>query len=171
MERGRIQEVDELVQMAFVWYPGVPVVHEAAMMVSAAKGDQAAVIDHAKKLIVMNPGQRSAREELEHRKIDVSRLAPEINVARSTLNAYVGTYSSPDALLDVSISNDGLYATTDQGRFKLKALSDSSFYAENGAAKVTFEKNSKGHLIGVKLDDLSTCIYSTDTLIKTTQAR
>jgi hypothetical protein len=164
MQKGRAKEAEELLLKAFSWYPNAPILHQAGMLLYSVMRDEQRALEHARKLLAVNPGQRDAREMLGQIGAGVNEPRTAIRVPPSTLKTFVGVYSSADALLDVSLANDELIATTDAGSFKLQPLSIDTFYAINGAMMIVFVEGKEGRIDQVTLNDLDTPSISADTL-------
>jgi predicted alpha/beta superfamily hydrolase len=164
MQRGRVKESEELLHKAFSWYPTAPILHLAGMMLYSSMRDDQRALEHARKLLAVNPGQSDARDML--RQSVGGQLPPEHTVPPNILKSFVGNYSSADALLEVSLTNGELVATTDAGSFKLQPLTNTSFYAIDGAMRLGFVEGERGRVDQVTINDLSAPTLAADTLAR-----
>ncbi len=151
VQQKRFSAAEALLNKALEWYPEDPV-YSPAIMLYTAMNDDTRAIEYATKLIQLAPGSTSARLLLEKHKIDVSKWVPAVTVSKKALESYAGTYINSALALEVSVVDDKLYASTDSGRFELKALTTTTFYFPDVAVKATFQKSARGKVTGALME-------------------
>jgi predicted alpha/beta superfamily hydrolase len=161
---GRFADADVVVKKTSALYPDDTLVHTAAIMLYSMTKDTPRVIEHAKKSLSLNPGDVEAARTLKLNGVETGSLTGEVSVSQAALKHLIGSYSSVDEFIDISIKNDKLYCATDAGEFEMKAVSETSFYLAGASARLTFIKDKRGKATSVRLDRLGSRLYATETL-------
>ncbi len=164
LQRGRFKDAEALISDLADRYPDNARVHEAGVLLYSMMKDNSRVIEHARRILTLSPGNADALKILEQNKEDIPHPISEFNPLPDTLNHFAGSYASEDEFIDVSMKNGKLYCATDAGEFELRPASASSFYLADANIKLTFIKGEKNKVASVALDRLGGILYSTETL-------
>ena len=80
----------------------------------------------------------------------------------ATVDSYVGVYElSPRVTMTIARTAAGLVAdATVQGKTLLDAESESEFTAQIVAARITFERDASGSVVGLRLEQRGQAVYA-----------
>ena len=85
-----------------------------------------------------------------------AKAAPrkEVTISPKVLTAYVGEYQmGPDRVLTLTLENGSLWGQpTEQQKRQLFAESDTKFFLKDLDVQITFQKDAKGQVIGMVMD-------------------
>ena len=85
-----------------------------------------------------------------------AKAAPrkEAKISPKVLTAYVGEYQmGPDRVLTLTLENGSLWGQpTEQQKRQLFAESDTKFFLKDLDVQITFQKDAKGKVIGMVMD-------------------
>jgi hypothetical protein len=133
LKEQRFADAEALLKQFRDWHPNeATAYYQAETMLASAMKDEKRAKEFATKWLLLAPGSASARGTLEEYGVDISTIIPTVVVPVKVLATYIGQYRASNMALDIAQQGDKLYATTDDGRFELRAKgtdqSSTTFY-------------------------------------------
>ncbi len=118
------------------------------------KGENEKAITNYKKSVELNPGNQGGIEMLKKLGVEAESMVEDVKVDEEVLESYVGKYElMPGFVLTVTREGNQLNVqATGQGMFPVFPKSDNVFYYKIVAAQLTFNKNEKGEVESVTLN-------------------
>jgi predicted alpha/beta superfamily hydrolase len=148
----RYADAEAVLKRGVELFPNVSDVYAGAGYLYDAQKNEPKAIENWKQVLRMYPGSMQARQRLTDYKVDFSAIVSEPKLTEKALRAVAGNYRVADLELDITYEEGKLFATSDSGRFEIRALSDSTFYYVNADVEVEFVKDGRGRVTRMKMD-------------------
>jgi len=150
LERAaRKDEIEPVLAKRVELYPQSADAHLSLGRFYSAMNDETRAVQHLTTALKLFPGNSQARTALEKYKVDVAAIVPDAKPSGKTLANYVGEYRADTETARVTLEDGKLYSATLAGRCELRAMSGSQFYCADGDVEFTFNKDKRGRITGV----------------------
>jgi CubicO group peptidase (beta-lactamase class C family) len=150
LRSGKAKEAVEIFKLNVEAYPQASNPYDSLGEAYLAINERDLAITNYKKSLELNPKNTSAIEALKR----LENPSAPVTVDASVVDAYVGEYElAPGFILRVFREGDKLMTqATGQEKFEIVAESETTFAPRSFPAKLTFVKDSEGHVTGVRLN-------------------
>jgi CubicO group peptidase (beta-lactamase class C family) len=154
MKDGKTREAAAVFQLNMEAFPQSFNVYDSYAEAMMNLGETEKAIEFYKKSIEMNPGNQNGIDMLKKLGVDAGELELDVKVPLEKLDLYLGRYElQPGFVLQIFREEDQLKGqATGQAAFDLFPKSQSIFYAKVAPIQITFNKDDKGEVKSLTLE-------------------
>lgn len=148
----RVDEAEQVILRTLELYPNDTNALLTAGRLNFDKGNRAKAIEYLKKALLVSPPRRAIGVDYAALNLDPNAVVPAAQVSAEDLQKVAGAYGASTPALTIVRRGGNLFAVIDAHENELTALSASRFYFNDGDDVISFSRDSRGRVVGLRLE-------------------
>jgi hypothetical protein len=149
----RVAEAEKVILRTLELYP-----NNANALLTAGRlyfdsGDKTKATEYLRKALIVSPIRRAVGVDYAALNLDPNDVVPTAKVSANDLQKCVGTYGVSMPTLEIVRRGGTLIAVLDDEENELTALSATRFYFNSGRDVITFHRDGRGRVVGLRLEN------------------
>ncbi|MEJ0099143.1 MAG: alpha/beta hydrolase-fold protein [Pseudomonadota bacterium] len=148
----RTDEAERVILHTLELYPDFTSALLTAGRLYFDKGDKAKARDYLTKALLLSPMSRATGVDYAALELDPNKIVPAVELPASELQKNVGAYGVSGKALEITRRDAKLFVVMNDQQVALTALSPTRFYFNNDDDVITFHRDDRGRVTGLKLE-------------------
>jgi predicted alpha/beta superfamily hydrolase len=149
----RIAEAEQVILRTLELHPNYVSALLTAGRLYFDKGDKAKATQYLTKALLLAPKSRALGVDYAALNLDPQKVLAAVEPSVGDLQKCVGVYGLSAPAMQIVRRGGKLFAITADEEDELTALSDTRFYYTNGDEVITFDRDARGRVVGLELQD------------------
>ncbi|HEY6455621.1 MAG TPA: alpha/beta hydrolase-fold protein [Steroidobacteraceae bacterium] len=149
----RVAEAEQVILHTLELHPNYVSALLTAGRLYFDKGDRARATQYLTKALLLAPRSRALGVDYAALNLDPQKVLPAVELSAGDLQKCVGAYGLSAPAMQIARRGGKLFAIIADQEDELTALSDTRFYYTNGDEVVTFDRDARGRVVGLELQN------------------